>query len=75
MNFHKELDARGLGCPLPILRTRKAINELLPGQVLKIMATDSGSARDMESFCQQTGNELVLSHREDSSHIFFVRKT
>ena len=75
MNFHKELDARGLGCPLPILRTRKAINELLPGQVLKILATDPGSVRDMESFCQQTGNELVLSHREDSSHIFFVRKS
>ena len=74
MNIHKELDVRGNNCPVPILRTRKAINELSAGNVLKISATDPGSVKDMESFCRQTGNELIQSAQEDSTFVFFVRK-
>ena len=55
----KELDARGMNCPLPILRARKALNEMSAGQVLRVVATDPGSVKDFESFCRQTG---ILVH-------------
>ncbi|MGA0114116.1 MAG: sulfurtransferase TusA family protein, partial [Burkholderiales bacterium] len=58
MQFDKELDARGLNCPLPILRTKKALTDMTTGQVLKIMATDPGSVKDFQAFSKQTGNEL-----------------
>ena len=73
MNFDKELDARGLNCPLPILRARKALNEMTTGQVLRIVATDPGSVKDFEAFCKQTGNEL-LSHSEGPEYTFFMKK-
>ena len=60
MNHDKELDARGLNCPLPILRARKALNEMTSGQVLRIVATDPGSVKDFEAFAKQTGNALPL---------------
>jgi tRNA 2-thiouridine synthesizing protein A len=63
--FDRELDVRGLNCPLPILRAKKALGELTAGQVLKVMATDPGSVKDFQAFCKQTGNEL-LSHSEGS---------
>ena len=63
MDFQRELDARGLNCPLPILRTKKALNEMQSGQVLKILATDPGSVKDFQTFARQTGTEL-LSHAE-----------
>lgn len=69
-----ELDARGLNCPLPILRTRKKIAELAPGDELKILATDPGSVKDMEAFCRQTGNTLVESMQQDGCYAFVVRK-
>ena len=56
---HKELDARGLNCPLPILKAKKALAEMLSGQVLKIVATDAGSVKDFQAFAKQTGNELL----------------
>ena len=56
MNFDKELDARGLNCPLPILRCKKSLNDMPSGQVLRIMATDPGSVKDFEAFAKQTGN-------------------
>lgn len=59
MNFDLEVDARGLNCPLPILRAKKALSELQPGQVLKVLATDTGSVRDFQAFAKQTGNELL----------------
>ena len=59
MNFDKELDARGLNCPLPILRTKKALSDLQSGQVLKVLATDPGSVKDFQAFSKQTGNELL----------------
>lgn len=68
------LDARGLNCPLPILRTKKALGELTSGQVLKIVATDPGAVKDFEAFAKQTKNPL-LEHAEASGEfIFFIQK-
>ncbi len=72
--FDAELDARGLNCPLPILRAKKAISGLEAGQVLRIDATDSGSVKDFAAFCQQTGHELVRSQEEGGDFIFLIRK-
>ena len=74
MNFDKELDARGLSCPLPILKTKKSLNELASGQVLKIVATDPGSVKDMEAFANQTGHALVESSTEDKAFVFYMKK-
>lgn len=74
MNANKELDVRGLSCPLPILRAKKALTDLESGQVLKIVATDPGSVKDFQAFCKQTGN-LLLSHAESAAEfIFFLQK-
>jgi tRNA 2-thiouridine synthesizing protein A len=73
MNFDKELDARGLNCPLPILRAKKSLGELQSGQVLKIVATDPGSVKDFQAFAKQTGNEL-LSHSEANKEFTFYMK-
>jgi len=70
----QKLDARGLNCPLPILRTRKAINQLGSGECLEVTSTDPGSVKDMESFCTQTGNRLVSSSEADNSFIFVIEK-
>ena len=72
---NQELDARGLNCPLPILRTKKAIAGMKSGEVLKVMATDPGSVKDLEAFCKQTGNELLGSQSEDKDLLFFIRKS
>jgi tRNA 2-thiouridine synthesizing protein A len=74
MNFHKELDARGLSCPLPILKTKKSLNDLASGQVLKVVATDPGSIKDMEAFAKQTGNALLSSAESDKTYIFYLKK-
>jgi tRNA 2-thiouridine synthesizing protein A len=74
MDFSKELDARGLNCPLPILKTKKALNELTSGQVLKVVSTDAGSVKDMEAFAKQTGNELLGSQDEGKEYVFFIKK-
>ncbi|RCX30764.1 sulfurtransferase TusA family protein [Thioalbus denitrificans] len=68
------LDARGLNCPLPILRTRKSLGAMDAGETLQVLATDPGSVKDMESFCAQTGNELVSSGQEDGQFVFLIRK-
>jgi len=74
MNFDKDLDARGLNCPLPILRTKKALTDMASGQVLRVLATDPGSVKDFQAFAKQTGNEL-LSHSEgDKVFTFFMKK-
>lgn len=72
--FDKELDARGLNCPLPILRAKKALNELSGGQVLKILATDPGSVKDFEAFAKQTGNELLSSTEQGGEFHFMMKK-
>lgn len=72
-NVHT-LDARGLNCPLPILRTRKAIAGLASGEVLEITATDPGSVKDLDSFCSQTGHEMLSSKEIDGDYVFEIRK-
>ncbi len=70
----KELDARGMNCPLPILRARKALNDMASGEVLRIVATDPGSVKDFEAFCKQTGNALLSQSATDKEFTFFMRK-
>jgi tRNA 2-thiouridine synthesizing protein A len=74
IRFDRELDARGLNCPLPILRTKKLLNDMIPGQVLKIVATDPGSVRDFQAFSKQTGNQLLLSNESGGEYLFMLRK-
>lgn len=74
MNYDVELDARGFLCPLPVLKTRFAIDQLMPGQVLKVLSTDGGSVRDMEAFARQTANELISSTRASGVYVFYLRK-
>ena len=69
----REVDARGLNCPLPVLRTKKALNDMKSGEVLRITATDPGSVRDFEAFSRQTGNEL-LDHGEADGAFWFLLK-
>ena len=73
-DFDQELDARGLNCPLPILRAKKAINGLESGQVLRIIATDPGSVKDFEAFAKQTGNELMDSSESGGEFTFLMKK-
>jgi len=74
MNFDKELDARGLNCPLPILRAKKALAEVASGQVLKILSTDPGSVKDFAAFAKQTGNELLSTAEAGGEFTFFMNK-
>lgn len=74
MEFDKELDARGLNCPLPILRCKKGLAELYGDQVLKIMATDPGAVKDFQAFCKQTGNELLKLEQLEDNIIFYIKK-
>jgi TusA-related sulfurtransferase len=59
MQIDKEIDTRGLNCPLPILKAKKALADMQIGQLLKVLATDAGSVRDFQAFAKQTGNELL----------------
>jgi len=74
VNVDKEIDTRGLNCPLPILRTKKTLAEMTSGQILKVLATDPGSVRDFEAFSRQTGNELLSQSEESGEFIFFMKK-
>jgi tRNA 2-thiouridine synthesizing protein A len=74
MQFDKELDARGLNCPLPILRTKKALTDMTSGQVLRIIATDPGAVKDFQAFAKQTGNELLSSDSANKEFTFFMKK-
>ena len=74
MEFDKELDTRGLNCPLPILRTKKSLSALQSGQVLKVLATDPGSVKDFQAFAKQTGNVLLSSDQANDEFIFFMKK-
>ena len=68
------LDCSGMSCPMPILKTKKAVDGLAAGQVLKMIATDPGSKPDVEAWTRKTGNELVEYQAEGDKHIFFIRK-
>ena len=74
MDFDKDLDTRGLNCPLPILRAKKALNEMQSGQVLRLVSTDAGSVKDFEAFCKQTGNVLLSQTEADKEYIFFLKR-
>ena len=74
MEAQRELDARGLNCPLPILRAKKALADMLSGEVLKIVATDPGSVRDFQAFARQTGNELDEQSSSAKEFIHYVRR-
>jgi tRNA 2-thiouridine synthesizing protein A len=70
----RELDARGLNCPLPILRTKKALNEMQTGNVLKVLATDPASVKDFHAFSKQTGNALLEHSEADGIFRFFLQR-
>jgi tRNA 2-thiouridine synthesizing protein A len=72
--FDRELDARGLNCPLPILRTKKLLNEMAAAQVLRVVATDPGSMRDFQAFCRQSGHELLSSAQAGEEFVFLLRR-
>ena len=68
------LDTRGLNCPLPILKTKKAIKEVPVGETLKVLSTDPGSIKDMEAFCRTTGNDLMESGQDGDTFTFLIRR-
>lgn len=72
--FDKELDVRGLNCPLPIIKARKVLNGLETGQILRVVATDPGSVKDFEAFAKQTGNELLESTQGNGEFAFMLKK-
>lgn len=74
MEFNKELDARGLNCPLPILKTKKALAEMSSGEVLRVVATDPGSVRDFQAFARQTGNQLLDQFEDEKDFIFYMKR-
>jgi tRNA 2-thiouridine synthesizing protein A len=74
MDFDKDLDTRGLNCPLPILRAKKALAEMTTGQVLRIVATDPGSVKDFQAFSKQTGNDLLSHSAAGKEFTFFMKK-
>jgi tRNA 2-thiouridine synthesizing protein A len=74
MDISKELDTRGLNCPLPILKAKKALSELTSGQLLKVVSTDAGSVRDFQAFAKQTGNELVEQQNLGAEFVHVLRR-
>ncbi len=69
-----EVDARGLACPLPILRTKKALATMSSGQLLRILATDPGAVKDFQAFCRQTGNEIVDQAQRNNEFEFIMKR-
>ena len=74
MEAQKEVDTRGLNCPLPVLKAKKALSEMTSGQVLKVIATDPGSVRDFQAFARQTGNELVEQVSDSAEFVHYLRR-
>ena len=74
VHFDREVDARGLNCPLPILRTKKTLNGMSSGQVLRIVATDPAAVRDFQAFAKQTGNQLLQHGEQDGAFFFLLRR-
>ena len=74
MEAHKEIDTRGLKCPLPILKAKKALADMSSGDVLKVVATDPGSVRDFQAFARQTGNELVEQQTQNEEFVHYLRR-
>ncbi|MCX7209046.1 MAG: hypothetical protein RI984_426 [Pseudomonadota bacterium] len=74
MEFQKDLDARGLKCPLPILKAKKALSDMSSGDILRVLATDPGSVRDFQAFARQTGNDLLEHSQAELEFTFFMRR-
>jgi TusA-related sulfurtransferase len=74
MEIHKELDTRGLNCPLPILKAKKMLSEMQSGEVLRVVSTDPGSTRDFQAFARQTGNELLEQHTVGNELLHIIRR-
>jgi TusA-related sulfurtransferase len=74
MHIDKEIDTRGLNCPLPILKAKKALADLQSGQLLKVLATDAGSVRDFQAFAKQTGNELIEQQTVGTEFVHIMRR-
>ncbi len=74
MNIDKEIDTRGLNCPLPILKAKKALTDMQSGQVLQVVSTDAGSMRDFQAFAKQTGNELIEQRTEGADFIHVLKR-
>ena len=74
MDFNKELDTRGLNCPLPILKAKKALADMSSGDILKVVATDPSSMRDFQAFARQTGNELVEQSAANDEFVHYLRR-
>jgi tRNA 2-thiouridine synthesizing protein A len=74
MEAQKEIDTRGLNCPLPILKAKKALADMSSGQLLKVLATDPGSVRDFQAFARQTGNELVEQRSDNNEFTHYLRR-
>jgi tRNA 2-thiouridine synthesizing protein A len=74
MNADKELDARGLNCPLPILKAKKALADMTSGQILRVVSTDAGSVRDFQAFAKQTGNELMGQETVGTEHFSLLKR-
>ncbi len=74
MQIDKEIDTRGLNCPLPILKAKKALAELISGQVLRVVSTDAGSLRDFQAFAKQTGNELLDQQTLGTEYVHVMRR-
>lgn len=74
MQIAKEIDTRGLNCPLPILKAKKALTELTSGDLLKVVSTDAGSVRDFQAFAKQTGNELISQETAGTDFIHVMRR-
>lgn len=74
MDFNRDMDVRGLNCPLPILRAKKALNEMKSGEVLRIVATDPGSQKDFQAFARQTGHELLSSTQQGPEFTYLLKR-
>ncbi|SCX73236.1 sulfurtransferase TusA family protein [Variovorax sp. EL159] len=74
MEVDREIDTRGLNCPLPILKAKKSLNDMASGQLLKVVSTDPGSVRDFQAFARQTGNELMAQETVGSDFVHVLKR-
>ncbi len=74
-SIDRVLDTKGLNCPLPVLKLKKAMKQVPPGGILQVLATDPGAVADFEAFCRQTGNQLLDAKTEGDVFVFLIRNT
>jgi len=74
INFDQKLDCRGLSCPLPVLKTKKAMDEMTIGTVLKMVSTDPGSKNDVKAWAKRTGNEILVAESDGTDFVYFIKK-